>query len=90
MVTFVCMRWPWLILPALLEITGLIFLLAMKRASRKCKLSLWKASLWPLLFRGLHLDVPVRANNVRHMQQMAETMNARLRLDDDGRLVLAR
>ena len=90
MVTFVRVQWLWLILPLILVLLGLIFLLVTRQASKKRKTPLWKASLWPLLFRGLEDEVDVHVNNTGSMQEVADEMNVRLRHEDDGRLTLGR
>ena len=90
MVTFVRVQWLWLILPLILVLMGLIFLLVTRQASKKRKTPLWKASLWPLLFRGLEDEVDVHVNNTGSMQEVADEMNVRLRHEDDGRLTLGR
>ena len=88
MVTFVRVRWLWLILPIILEVLGLLFLIVTVWASRKRKLPLWKASLWPLLFQGLDQEVNLHASTIGHMHEIADNMNVSLKPDDDGRLIL--
>lgn len=82
MVTFVRVQWLWLILPLVLVFMGPIFLLVTRWASKKRNLPLWKASLWPLLFRGLECDVDVRANAVSEMQELADNVSVKLRLEE--------
>lgn len=55
-VTFVHVRWLWLILPVTLNLGGLGLLLLTMWYSRRRAAPLWKASVLPLLYHGLHDD----------------------------------
>ena len=89
-VTLVRIQWPWTSYPIAVNLAGMLFLLVTRRRSGQPKLLLWEDSLWPLLFRGLEYDVRIKNNNVRHMNEMARSIEIQLRPDSDGRLALGK
>jgi hypothetical protein len=57
MVVIVHVEWFWLILPAIVEVGGVIFVIATILLSSRSKAKLWKTSVLPLLFHGLESDL---------------------------------
>lgn len=56
--TYVNVRWPWFILPVLLEAAGLFLFLATASRTRKRGTVFWQSSLLPLLFGGIEQANP--------------------------------
>jgi hypothetical protein len=52
-VTYVHIRWEWLILPAVLEVAGIALLLSTMVVTKRAKTPLWKGSVLPFLYHGL-------------------------------------
>ncbi len=88
-VAFVHVRWLWLIMPGMLELTGLILLVLTICSSKKRDAPPWKSSILPLLFHGLEHGSDVADEKVGRMQDRADSIRFRLRMaPSDGRLVL--
>jgi hypothetical protein len=88
-VAFVRVRWPWLIMPGILEVTGLVLLVLTMHSSKKRDAPLWKSSVLPLLFHGLEREENVVDEQIGRMQDIAEGIKVRLKMTTpDGRLVL--
>lgn len=54
--TFVHVRWPWFILPILLNVIGIIFLAITIFRARRLKLPLWKTSAMAMVYHGLDTE----------------------------------
>lgn len=92
---FVSVRWPWIILPALLVLVGTIFFAATIAVSKKSDLPLWKSSALAAYYHGLErIDDNDDDNYDQHlpasvMEKEAETGYILLqRSEKNGRLVL--
>ncbi|KAJ9617241.1 hypothetical protein H2200_000962 [Cladophialophora chaetospira] len=73
-VAFVHVRWLWLIMPGILELTGLVLLVLTIQSSKKRDAPLWKSSIFPLLFHGLESGSGVADEKIGRMQDVAEIM----------------
>ena len=85
-------RWPWMTLPVLLEISTLGFLLITIWATHSAKTDLWKNSSLAVLFHGgLKKDVVATNSEFRDaiaMEKIARKKNVRLKDVGDGRIEL--
>jgi hypothetical protein len=77
---YVRVDWPWLILPATLEVAGLCVLVLTALLSKRKRVRLWKSSALALLYHGLEVSFAERRplENVYDMQRVAEKTNVRL------------
>lgn len=74
-------RWFWLILPTILNMSSLWLLILVRTETRKKRAHLWKASSIALLFRGLEqgtMTVPGYIH-VIEMEEHAEMMNVKIK-----------
>ena len=92
-VTFVHVRWLWLITPGLLEITGLVLLILTIRISKRRDAPLWKSSILPILFHSLQggegvLEVPNEVGRMlalaKGIEFMLEEAPLKSKLEDSG------
>lgn len=91
---FVNVRWPWMILPGLLVLLGVIFLVVTITVSKKSHIPLWKSSALAAYYHGLekledgdndHDELKTAST----MEKKAEEENVRLqRSEKNGKLVL--
>ncbi|KAJ5740987.1 hypothetical protein N7493_000859, partial [Penicillium malachiteum] len=51
--SYVAVKWEWMILPAILLVTGVLLLIATALISTRREVRLWKSSALPLIFHGL-------------------------------------
>ena len=89
---YVVVDWEWMILPAVLEVAGVILLLATMMMTQRHNVSLWKTSSLALIYHGLegrslrNQDV---AQDVCGMSLAAGTTVVKLgTADEDGRVAL--
>lgn len=81
--TYIQVRWPWLVLPALLTLSAFAFIILVMIESSGHENMLWKSSLLPLFFQHLEVDeakVPV-SSSTSEMDRSARSITARLVLD---------
>ncbi|KAJ5716203.1 hypothetical protein N7493_008114 [Penicillium malachiteum] len=83
-------QWPWMILPTLLVVLGIMFFAYTMYASRQ-KI-FWKSSMLALLFHGLDDETNVNRDEcttVSMMEKLAEGMHVQLQASQsDGRVML--
>jgi len=74
MVTFIHVRWLWLILPFSLEALTLVTLIATVILSAVRAVPIWKSSALVPMFHGLHVDITksARVENSEEMETFAE------------------
>ncbi|KAF2136026.1 uncharacterized protein K452DRAFT_149349 [Aplosporella prunicola CBS 121167] len=84
--TYIIIRWPWIILPSVLVLLTAIFFTATIFISHKAPL--WKSSLIPLLFHGLHgwKESELSVMGQKEMDKAAKGMEARLSENEKGDL----
>jgi hypothetical protein len=79
---FVEVQWAWLIMPALLVISGIFFFLLAIVSNKKDETPLWKSSVLAFLFHGL-CNVDVADYTIASkMEEKAEEMNVHLQFPD--------
>lgn len=85
----VIIEWQWLTLPAVLELSGISFLILVALSSRRCGVDLWKGSSLALLYHGLDV-VPRgnRAGDVAKMEELSKKAVVRLGTSTGGRTAL--
>ena len=79
-VTYVHIRWEWLILPAVLEVAGIALLLLTIVAAKRAKTPLWKGSVLPFLYHGLEDGMKEDASALESVSSMEREAKARIRL----------
>jgi len=89
---YVHINWGWLVLPALLEIAGLVLLIFTALATRRRKVELWRSSILALLYHGVE-EQTLREQEIRTdvagMERAAKKVAVRLHPSgDDKRIVL--
>lgn len=90
-VTFVHVKWPWLVWPAMLTIVGSILLLVCILRDRR-RTALFKSSALALLFHGLHgfdendLKIPRtrRVEDNETLEEIARRLRVKFVPDEDG------
>ena len=90
-VTYVEVRWPWLVLPLSLEVGGSAFLLMTICLTRRRKAPRWKSSVGALLYHGIESDDirDGRLATVTEMDRYAAGTLAELTMSEKyGRLTL--
>ena len=87
---FVSVKWPWLILPALMVLFGAIFLSVTIIISKSVDAPLWKSSVLAFLYHGLSdMDDGDLYQTVAKMERSAEMAHVQLRVSgQDERLML--
>lgn len=91
---YVLVDWEWLILPAILEIAGAVFLLLTALVSHRRGVPLWKTSILALLYHGLEERVlqEVRgdpAKDLAEIEQLSQNTMVKLGVsNEDSRVVL--
>jgi hypothetical protein len=88
---FVNVRWPWMILPGVLLVTGALFLVITILASKKSHAPLWKSSALAPYYHGVKGDDEDDDEllTASSMERKSEGEDVRLqRSEDNGRLVL--
>ena len=91
MVAHVEVRWLWLILPASLNMAGVVLLVITIVFTKKSKAPLWKASATALLFHGLDFELGDTgpSEKLRDMDREARSMRVQLvNSQKRGRLLL--
>lgn len=89
--SYVHVRWPWLILPAVLIVLGVILLGTTAYISAKLKL--WKTSVLPFLYHGLDKGLVPEGDELGCMSQMegaADTVTVRLEYSDPKQRLMLR
>ncbi|KAJ6035881.1 hypothetical protein N7540_000160 [Penicillium herquei] len=90
--SYVTVNWPWLTLPAMLLLLGVILLISTILINKHKKLGLWKTSILPALYHGIEKDsigVDGEYKNVSEMDHSARNVDVMLDSSDtQGRLVL--
>ncbi|KAJ5552318.1 hypothetical protein N7494_001696 [Penicillium frequentans] len=90
--SYVSVHWPWLILPALLLLLGVVLLVSTGTLNRCRKTSLWKSSVLPLIYHGLEKDSFDGENGYESMSKMESSASeTRVKLglpDTENRLML--
>jgi len=76
--TYVSVRWEWLILPIVLEVLGLFVLAVAIVVSSRRSVPLWKASVLPLLYHGFEQPETGRVEYISDMEHLAEEKVVRL------------
>ena len=89
---YVRVSWPWLALPVLSVILGMILLISVMKVTRKHKLNIWKTSELALLFHGLDFSLHDTAemDKVSEMEEIAMALQVRLGQGPRGGLQLQR
>jgi hypothetical protein len=89
MVTFIHVRWLWLILPFSLEALTLVTLIGTIILSAVRTVPIWKSSALAPMFHGVHVDITksARVENTEEMETFAEHSQAVL-VTEKGRTVL--
>jgi hypothetical protein len=89
MVTFIHVRWLWLILPFSLEALTLVTLIATVILSAVRAVPIWKSSALAPMFHGVHVDITksARVENNEEMETFAEHSQAVL-VTENGRTAL--
>ncbi|KAI4728315.1 hypothetical protein E4T49_03962 [Aureobasidium sp. EXF-10728] len=92
-VTFIKVRWAWLILPAVLVLAAGVLLFLTIVQSKRHDTVLWKTSLLAFLFCSTHAwTMPCvredKARSLKAMEAASKKMEARLERDDQGRYQL--
>lgn len=84
--------WWWFLLPVFCVIFETIFLISVMIATRKHKLSIWKASELALLFHGLGFSIgdTVETQKASEMENIASALQVRLGRGSKGILKLER
>ncbi|CAG8380063.1 unnamed protein product [Penicillium salamii] len=83
---YVEVHWPWLVLPGLLVLSGIIFFVLAVFAQNDALL--WKSSVFAFLFHGVG-DVETDCTTVSEMEREASGMSVQLRLSEaKGKLKL--
>lgn len=89
---YIHVRWPWLILPSIIVLLGILLLAATIDQSRRSGVAIWKSSPLALLFHPLqgwsHADLDHVA--VPGMEKSAKAMPAQLTKDRESRWRIAR
>lgn len=88
---FVHVVWPWIILPALLVISGIFFLILVMLKTKKHKACIWKTSELSLLFLGLkNIDHELHAfRKLSEMEQAASEIRIKMtETSNDGWILL--
>ncbi|KAB2575341.1 hypothetical protein DBV05_g6032 [Lasiodiplodia theobromae] len=82
---FVRVRWPWLVLPAVLVLVAAALLQAAVVVNRRRGSALWKSSVLPLLFHGFErpLDAPL-GERLSRVEARAWGMETSLRESSEG------
>ncbi|KAJ5593446.1 hypothetical protein N7537_010350 [Penicillium hordei] len=92
--SYVDVNWPWLTLPALLLVLGIVFLVSTLLANKQRKLSLWRNSVLPILYHGLERDLVEAGDEyapVSEMERTAGAIDVKLGFSDtQSRLMLRR
>jgi len=79
-VTYVHIRWEWLILPAVLEVAGIALLLSTMVVTKRAKTPLWKGSVLPFLYHGLEDGMKEDVSALESLSSMEWEAKARVRL----------
>ncbi|KAJ9500661.1 hypothetical protein H2202_003877 [Exophiala xenobiotica] len=79
-VTYVHIRWEWLILPAVLEVAGIALLLSTMVVAKRAKTPLWKGSVLPFLYHGLEDGMREDVSALESVSSMEREAKARVRL----------
>ncbi|KAJ5177547.1 uncharacterized protein N7500_000246 [Penicillium coprophilum] len=88
---FVEVQWAWLILPALLVISGTLFFVLVILINKKDNTSLWKSSVLAYIYHGLNDVGPADYTTASKMEEKAEDMDVQLQFSDKkGDLILGR
>lgn len=88
---FVNVRWPWIILPGILLVTGALFLVVTILTSKKSHAPLWKSSALAPYYHGIEGgdEDGDKLLTASAMERKSEGESVRLqRSEDNGRLVL--
>ena len=90
--TYINVNWPWLIMPTVLVLFGIVFLLAALVQTWWYKTVQWKSSSLAPLFHGLEgWSAPeLNVHGRRHMEAAAEHMHVQLRPDERGEIRFVR
>ena len=78
--TYIEVRWPWLVLPALLTLSAFVFVVLVMVESSGQENMLWKSSMLPLLFQHLDVDdanFPI-SSTIGDMERSARSITASL------------
>jgi hypothetical protein len=79
-VTYLHIRWEWLILPAVLEVAGIALLLSTMVVAKRAKTPLWKGSVLPFLYHGLEDGMREDVSALESVSSMEREAKARVRL----------
>lgn len=89
---YVHVQWPWLTLPIVLELMGILLFAVAVMVNSRHDIPLWKSSLLPLLYHGLEeelLDRNAAPRDINGMENVARNTSVQLRPDgQDGILFL--
>ncbi|KAK5467759.1 hypothetical protein LTS15_000732 [Exophiala xenobiotica] len=79
-VTYLHIRWEWLILPDVLEVAGIALLLLTMVVAKRAKTPLWKGSVLPFLYHGLEDGMKEDSSALESVSGMEREAKARVRL----------
>ncbi|KAL4895068.1 hypothetical protein BDV59DRAFT_211901 [Aspergillus ambiguus] len=83
--TYVSVDWAFLTLPAALILFGFVFLASTITVNSRQNLSLWKTSLFPVLYHGLSKDMDVDDFvSVSSMERKAQEITLKLEVSNTG------
>ncbi|OQE27538.1 hypothetical protein PENSTE_c004G00816 [Penicillium steckii] len=85
---YVEVKWLWLILPAVLVVSGIIFVGIVIFQNKKNGESLWKSSVLAFLYHGFYNVDKDESIAVSVMEKKAEELVVRLQASEDGGLIL--
>ncbi|MCJ1267651.1 hypothetical protein MMC22_007537 [Lobaria immixta] len=89
---YVRVSWPWLALPVLSVILGMLLLISIMKVTQEHKLNIWKTSELALLFHGLDFSLhdTAEVDKVSEMEEIAMALQVRLGQGPRGVLQLQR
>lgn len=86
--TFINVRWPWLILPLLLDVLALVFLVFVVVSTKRSNTQVWKSSQMVTIFHGFtfreQMDME-KAHGMIDMEDVARSIEVRLVPTGEGK-----
>lgn len=72
---YVEVHWNWIILPAILILSGSILIASTALVNTHQRVSLWKTSVFPFLYHGLEKDLIIPHEELEHLSTMEQAAN---------------